>query len=55
MRLVQVQEDHVQDLLPQGRKLLKQLGLKGGGACTATCPEPMEEVVVGDGGCETSI
>ena len=43
---MQVQEDHVEDLLPQGRKLLYQLSLEGGVACSVTCPEPMEEVVV---------
>ena len=36
VRLVQVQEDHVQDLIPQGCKLLKQLGLEGGSTRAAT-------------------
>ena len=46
--LLQVQEDRVEDLLHQGFNLLKQLELKGGGPCTATCPESMEEVLVSD-------
>ena len=49
------QEDHVEDLLPHGCKLLDKLGLEGGGPCAAICPESMEDVVVGDGGCETAI
>ena len=37
--------------LPQGRNLLEQLDLEGGGPRTATCPEPMEgELVVDEGG-----
>ena len=46
---VQVQEDCMEDRLPQGRNLPKQLDLKGGGRRTATYPESVEEVVVGDG------
>ena len=52
---MKVQEDHVQDFLPQGCKLLKNLGLKGGGTCAATHPKYVEEVVEGDGGCEPAI
>ena len=55
IHLAQVQEDHVQDLLPQGLYLLEQLGLESGGTCAATHPETVEDVVVGDGGCETAI
>ena len=55
VHFIQVQEDHVEDLLPHGRKLLKQLGLEGGGFRAATFPEAMEGVVGGDGGCETAI
>ena len=36
-------------------KLLKQLDLEGGGPRAATCPEPMEYVVEGDGGGEAAI
>ena len=52
IRLVQVQVDHVQDLLPQTCLLLNQFGLKGGGTCAATRPKSVEEVVEGYGGCE---
>ena len=55
IRLVQVQEYHVKDLLPHGRNLLEQFYLEGGGPCTATCPEPMKGVVVGDEGSEVVI
>ena len=55
MQLVQVQEDHVQDLLPQGRYLLKQLGLEGDDTCATTRPKYMEEVMEGDGVREQSI
>ena len=41
--------------LSQGRNMLYQLDLEGGGHRTAACPEPMEIVVVGDGGGEASI
>ena len=54
-RFSEVQEDHVDNLLPHGCKLLKQIGLEGGGPRAATCPEAMEGVVVGYGGCETAI
>ena len=55
VRFSQVQEDHAENLLPHVRKLLKQLGLEGGSTRAATCPETMEGVVVGDGGCEKAI
>ena len=45
----------MEDRLPQGRNLLKQLDLEGGGPRTATCPESVEKVVVGDGGGEAAI
>ena len=32
-------EDRMEDRLSQGRNLLKQLELEGGGSCTATFPE----------------
>ena len=41
--------------LPQGRNLLEQLNLEGGGTRTATRPEYVEGVVVGDGGSEATI
>ena len=41
--------------LLQGLNLLKQLDLSGGGPCTATCPEYVEEVVIGDGDGEAAI
>ena len=41
--------------LPQGRNLLEKLDLEGGGTRTATRPEPVEGVVVGDGGGESAI
>ena len=52
---MQIQKYHVQDILPQGHYLLKQIGLEGGGTCAATRPETMEEVVEGDGGREPDI
>ena len=55
IRLVQVQEYHVQDLLTQGRYVLKQLGLGGGGICAATRPKYVEKVVEGDGDREPAI
>ena len=55
IRLVRVQKYHIQDLLPHGRYLMKQFGLKSGNTCAKTCLEFMEEVVVGNGGCEPSI
>ena len=45
----------MKELLPQGRNLLKQLEIEGDGPRTATCPESVEEVVVGDGGGEAAI
>ena len=42
-------------LLPQGLNLMKRLELEGGSPCTATRPESMEEVVLGDGGGEAVI
>ena len=53
--LLQVQEDCMDHCLPQGRNLMEQLELKGGGPCTATCLEPVEGVVVGDGGVKAAI
>ena len=41
--------------LPQGHNLLDQLDLEGGGPSTATLPEPVEGVVLGDGGGEAVI
>ena len=41
--------------LPQGRNLLDQLDLKGGSTRTATCLEPVEGVMVGDGDGEVAI
>ena len=38
IRFSQVQEDHVEDLLPHGCKLLNQLSFKGGGPHVATYP-----------------
>ena len=52
---MQVQEDCVEDRLPQGPNLLKHLDLKGDSPCTVTRPEYVEEVVVGDGGSEAVI
>ena len=40
----------MENRLPQSRNLLKQLDLNGGGPRTATHPESVEGVVVGDGG-----
>ena len=45
----------MEDRLPQGCNLLKQIELEGGGPCTVTHPESMEEVVVGDVGGEVVI
>ena len=45
----------MEERLPHGRNLLKQFDLEGGGPRTATLPEPMEGVVVGDGGGEAAI
>ena len=53
--LVQVQDDRTEDHLPQGRNLMNQLDLKGGGTHTANRPESVEEFVVGDGGGEAAI
>ena len=53
--LVQVQEDCVEDRLPRDRNLLKQFDLEGCGTRTSSRPEPMEGVVVGDGGGEAEI
>ena len=36
--LVQVQEDRMEDRLPQGRNLLNHLEIEDGGTCTATLP-----------------
>ena len=41
--------------LLQGRNLLEQVYLKGGGPHTTTCPEPVDIFVVGDGGSEAAI
>ena len=41
--------------LPQGCNLLENLDLKGDGPHTVTRPEPVEGVVVGDGGVESAI
>ena len=45
----------MEDRLPQGRNLLKQIDLEGGGTRTATRPEYVEVVVVGDVGDEAAI
>ena len=45
----------MENRLPQGRNLLKHLDLEGGGPCTATHPESVEGVVVGDGGSEAAV
>ena len=52
---MQVQENFLEDRLPQGLNLLKQLDLEGGGPCTTTRSEYVEGVVVGDGGGEAAI
>ena len=52
---LQVQEDCIYYQLFQGRNLPKQFDLEGVSPCTATCPEPGQEVVVGDGGGEAVI
>ena len=41
--------------LPQGYNLLEQLDLEGDGPRTATRTEPVEGVMVGDGGDEATI
>ena len=41
--------------LPQGRNLLEQIYLKGGGPLTATRTEPVKGVVVGDCGGEVAV
>ena len=53
--LVQVQEDNTEHRLPQVRNLMEQIDLEGGGPRTATCPEPVEGVVLGDGGGDAAI
>ena len=54
VRLLQVQEDRVKDLLPHGRNLLYQFDLEVDGPRTMTRPEPMEGVMVcGGGGLES--
>ena len=55
IRIVQAHKDRVQDLLPHGRKLLKQLGLNKSSTYVWTRPETMEYVVEGDGGIEAEI
>ena len=45
----------MEERLPHGRNLLKQFDLEGGGPRTATLPEPMEGVVVGDGCGEAAV
>ena len=52
---MQVQEDSVEDYLFHSHKLMKQFDLEGGGTCTAPRSEPMEGIVVGDGGSEAAI
>ena len=55
VHLVQVKEYHMEHCLPQGCKMLEKIDLEGGGPRTATHSEPVEEVVVGDGGGEAAI
>ena len=55
IRLVQVQEDRVKDLLPHGLNLLDQFDLEVDGPRTTTHPEPMEGVMVCGGGGEAEI
>ena len=55
VRLVQVQEDRVKDLLPHGRNLMYQFDLEVDGPRTTTRPEPMEGVMVCGGGGEAEI
>ena len=45
----------MEDLLPQGCNLMKQLELECGGPRTATRPKSVEEVVLGDGDGEVAI
>ena len=45
----------MEERLPQGRNLLKQLDLKGDDPRTATHPESVEESVIGDGGGEAAV
>ena len=45
----------MEDRLPQGRNLLKQLDLEGGVPRTVTRPESVEGFVVVDGGSEAAI
>ena len=45
----------MEDRLPQGCNLLKQIDLKGGGPRTATRLESVEGVMLGDGGGEAAI
>ena len=53
--LVQVQKNRVEDRFPHGHNLLKKFDLKGCGSRTASHPEPMEVVVLGNGGGEMVI
>ena len=53
--LVQVQKDFVEDRFPHGHNLLKQFDLEIFGPCAASHPEPMEGIMVGDGGGEAVI
>ena len=53
--LLQVQEYYVEGRFPHGHNLLKQFDLDFFGPRTASRPEPMEGVVVGDGGGEAAI
>ena len=41
--------------LPQGRNLTKQINLEGSSPRTGTLPEPVEGVVLGDGGGEAVV
>ena len=45
----------MEDLFPRGRNLLKQFDLEGCGPCATSHPEPMEGVVLVDGGVEATI
>ena len=45
----------MEDLLSQGHNLMKQLELEGGGPRTATHPESVVEVLVGNDGSEAAI
>ena len=53
--IVQVQIYCVGGRFPHGRNLLKHSDLKGCGPHAASRPEPMEGVVLGNGGSETAI